>query len=336
MAVVKYHDGSNWVPITDGQQKIKYYNGTSWVVPQKVKYYSGGWKTAFTNDISGPTGGGVYAAIWSNTFGGFTVSYSAASDPSGIASFKLYYSKNNSSWTEVADLNTSGSSYNHTVPTADRQSYTTAYYKTIIIDTLGNSTTTTTRSYTTKPYGTFTGDPSSTSEGSGWQTWETGGTASWRTGLGDLYSGWVSSTYNYQYGYVFYGTDKFRATCRGYTPDSATVRIGKTNGSSGCGLALSIATHNYASKPSTPLGVDPSSMPNSFTSGIITAGNYEDIALSSGARSSMGVDSGFGLVLFPGSTTKSSSCSTSTYRVTGAPGDTSYFTNPWRITYTFN
>jgi len=341
MASVKYHNGSGWVTITDGQQKIKYHDGSNWVVPQRVKYYSGGWQTAWVNDISGPTGGGVYVAAWSDSIPGFTVYYNAAADPSGIATFKMQYSTNGTSWSDIGgsfnSLSTAGGNINYAPSTTNRANNYYSWFRTVIIDTLGNPTTTTAYAAVNKPYGTgFYGDPSSTSLNVGWGTYATGFNTPWRTGISDVYSGWVGSSSSYQYGYVFYGSNTFKNQCRGYAPDSATVSVSKSNASSGCGLALSFATHNYASRPTNPAGYDPTNMPNSFTSGNITYGATADVALSSGARSAMATDSGFGLVLFPGSTTQSTSCSGgSTYRVTAPPGDTTFDTDPWRITFNF-
>lgn len=331
MAAIKYHNGSGWVTILDGQQKIKYYNGSSWVVPQRVKYYSGGWQTAWVNDVSGPTGGSVYAAAWSDSVRGFNVSYNAASDPSGIAVAKLQYSPYYPwSWTDVADISTSGGTAPHTVSTSHRQSYSTAWYRTRYEDSLGNPSSTLPQAYTTKPFGSFAADPISTSLNVGWGTWATGFNTPWRTGISHVYSGWIGSSSSYQYGYVFYGDNTIggaSGSSRGYAPDSATVSVSKSS-SSGCGGVLTFATHNYGTRPTTPN----LSTPNGFSSGSITLGGHETVAFSSGARSAVATNSGFGLLIYPNSSLQSTSCAGgSTYRQTASPGDYTYDTDPWRI-----
>lgn len=331
MAVVKYHNGSSWVPISDGQQKIKYYNGSSWVVPQKVKYYSSGWQTAYVNDVSGPSGGVVYDAVWDEGFRGFRVYYNAASDPSGIVTAQLEYSNTlvaGGVWSAVANLTISSGavaagSADHVVSTTDRANRDYVFYRTRFVDSLGNVSTTTIQSFQPKPYGTFYADPSSNSLNVGWGTWSTGYGA-WRTGISDVFSGWASSTTGFQWGFVFYGANAIPT--RGYAPDSATVSISKSS-SSGCGGVVTMGTHNYATRPTTPT----LSAPNSFSSGIINQGGHETVSFSSNARSALGSNSNFGLVVDAGTTTVAPCGGGNTYRQTAPPGDTTYDTDPWRI-----
>ena len=252
-----------------------------------------------------------------------------ASDPSGIAEFRMEYSANGSSWTNLGNISTSGGSLNHAPSTANRAAYTYAWYRTYLRDNLGNDRYTTAQAFVQKPYGTYYMDPSSTSLNVGWGTWSTG-YGGWRTGISHVYSGWISSASAYQYGYVFYGSNQLGGNSgdsRGFTPDSATVSVSKSS-SSGCGGVLTFATHNYSSRPTTPN----LSTPNTFSSGTINFGGHETVSFSSGARAAIGDNSGFGLLIYPNNNNQITSCGGgSTYRQTSPPGNTTYDTDPWRI-----
>ena len=283
MARLKYHNGSTWVPVPDGSM-MKYRSGSSWVRPKSIKYHNGStWVEAWVDDNVGPTGGGIVFAGWSQSLPGFSISYASTSDPSGISSYTLQY-KDGSIWrsanqynsSNTTNLSTSGGTANFYVSTSDRGSSPTTFtFRTVAYDTIGNPTVSGEYSIKAKPSGVII-----VSAASG-DTWETGSTPAWRSPT-IMRAGWISSTFNYQYAYMFYGSNVVRNATHGYTPDNAYVRVSNNTGS-GCANTIAVSTHNYATRPSTPN----LSTAYTFTHPGIGAGGVADIELSSSATRAM-------------------------------------------------
>jgi len=183
----------------------------------------------------------------------------------------------------------------------------------------------------TKPLGTFY------VKAKGWGTW--GSSSGWRNdpqSLVSVLSGWLNTTYGYQYGYWFYGSSVSDVT-KGFIPDSATFRTLRGTADGCSGAVVAFATHNYASPPA---GAPVNDTAYWTTGTSQTQGNAREFTLTSGTRGRMAVDSDFGMFMYPGNAdgsingTAATTCSNgTTYRV---------FNSPWgdadsgRLTIVFN
>jgi len=281
-------------------------------------------------DNTGPTGGGISSISWNQALPGFTVNYAATSDSeSGVASYDLQYSADNSAWSTVSAISTAGSSYSYTVTSGNRGNL--HYFRTVAVDNAGNTTTSASSSIYAKPLGTFY----ITASGHGTY----GSSGGWRSDLdnvGSIFTGWIGSTYGYQYGHWFYGTS-VAAVAKGYTPDSGIIRTYRSS-ADGCTSGwFGFGTHNYGSQPAGA----PANDTTYFTKGQSQAvGAGKDYTLSAATLGRIPVYSNFGIFMYPADSngtldgTASTSCATgSTYRKFDSPFVDSI---SGRLTLTFN
>lgn len=305
--------GSIWDNVGRTELKVN-IGGSTWVNAKRVYVNRGGtnWGSPiWVYDETAPTGSVIHGLSWSDVHRGFSVAYSAVSDESGVAVYKLQYSTNNSSFTDVGTLSTSGGAFPHTVPTGDRNG--TVWYRTYFEDTIGNNDVSTAVGGTPKPYGDFSITPTD------YDTWETGaggGGATWKgydsgQSRAYLWSGYAgsSSSWANQYGFWFYGSNNISNVTKGYAPDSASVYYSRSS-SSGITGTVYFALHGYGSRPSTPIltAFDP------WTGAGITQGNSGEASLSSAARNNIATNTNVGIFMYPGVLNN-----TSYYRVIDSP-----------------
>lgn len=324
------HNGSGWQELTGTDRPYVHAGGSFQGVTNIYAHNGSGWQQVYQYDNTGPTGGGVTSIAWNQSLPGFTVNYASVSDSeSGVATYKLQYSSNNSSWSDVSSISVAGGSYSYSVSSGNRGSL--HYFRTVAIDNASNTTTSSSSSKYAKPLGTFY----VTATGHGTY----GSNGGWRSDLGNLgsvFSGWIGSTYGYQYGHWFYGST-VEAVAKGYSPDSGTIRTYRSS-SDGCSSAVvAFATHNYASQPSGA----PANDTTYWTTGTSqTVGNAREFTLTSGTLSRIGVDANFGMFMYPGYSngsidgTATTSCgSGSTYRIFDSPFSDA---NSGRLTLVYN
>ena len=149
-----------------------------------------------------------------------------------------------------------------------------------------------------------------------------------------MFVGWVSTTYTYQYGHWFYGNG-VENVAKGYSPDSGTIRTYRSN-SQGCsGSVVWFATHNHGTKPTTP------SLSLTYYTGTDTeqtVGNAKEFTLSASTLGRIGVDTTFGMFMYPGGPTFNNSTATtcatgSTYKIFDSPFSDA---NSGRLTLVYN
>lgn len=323
--------GGAWQELTGLDRPYVKVSGSWQGVTNGYAKVSGAWQQVYQYDNTGPTGGGVTSIVWNQSLPGFTVNYASVSDSeSGVATYKLQYSSNNSSWSDVTSgLSTGGGSHSYSVTSGNRG--TLHYFRTVAVDNANNTTTSSSSSKYAKPLGTFT----VTTTGHGTY----GSNGGWRSDIGNLgsiFSGWIGSTYGYQYGHWFYGST-VDAVAKGYAPDSGTIRTYRSS-ADGCSSAVvAFATHNYASQPAGA----PANDTTYWTTGTSqTQGNSREYTLTSATLGRIAVDSNFGIFMYPGNAdgsingTASTSCgSGSTYRVFDSPFSDA---NSGRLTLVFN
>lgn len=327
------HNGSGWQELTGTDRPYVHAGGSFQGVTNIYAHNGSGWQQVYQYDNTGPTGGGISSISWNQSLPGFTVNYASVSDSeSGVASYKLQYSSNNSSWSDVTTgLSTGGGSHSYTVTSGNRG--TLHYFRTVAQDNAGNTSSSASSSKYAKPLGTFY----VTATGHG--IWASAGSGSWRSDLGavgEIFHGWFNTTYAYQYGHWFYGSG-VDAVAKGYAPDSGTIRTYRSS-STGCtGDRVSFATHNYGSQPSGTPSLDRT---NYFNDGEQSQGNAKEYALSSGALNRIALDTNFGVFMFPGTSiggldnTQATTCGTNTtYRVFDSPFVDA---NSGRLTLVFN
>lgn len=273
-----------------------------------------------------------------------TVSWGAITDAnSGVASATLHelFFGSSSGYVSgssyvIPSNQWSGSSTTFTTPSNRRttpggESWQVVYYI-IATDNVGKSGQgTASTSRWTKPLGTFY----VTTTGHGTY----GSTGGWRSDLGNIgsvFSGWISNTYAYQYGYWFYGST-VSAVTKGYIPDSATFRTYRSSVDGCSGAVVAFATHNYASQPA---GAPANDITYWTTGTSQTQSNAREFTLTSGTRGRMAVDSNFGMFMYPGNAdgsingTAATNCSGgTTYRVFDSPFSDA---NSGRLTIVFN
>lgn len=287
--------GPTWDNVGRTELKVN-IGGSTWVNPRRVYVNRGGtnWGSPiWVYDETAPSGGTINALAWSDVHRGFSVSYSSVSDESGIAEYSLQYSTNNSSFTGIGSLSTSGGVFSHTLPLGDRNG--NVWYRAYMRDTVGNERVSTISfGGTPKPYGSFTVTPTD------WDTWETGaggGGATWKgydsgQSRDYLWSGYAgsSSSWANQYGFWFYGSNNITNVTKGYTPDSASVYYSRSTTSGTTGTVY-FALHGHGSRPSTPnlTTYDP------WTGAGITQGNSAEASLSSAARSNIATNYSVGI-----------------------------------------
>lgn len=317
--------GTTWDNVGRTELKVN-IGGSTWVNPRRVYVNRGGtnWGSPiWVYDETAPTGGQINGLAWSDGVRGFNVAYAAVSDESGIAEYSLQYSTNNSSFTGIGSLSTSGGVFPHTLPLGDRNG--TVWYRTYMRDTVGNERVSSPSfGGTPKPYGSFTVTPTD------WDTWETGaggGGATWKgydsgQSRNYLWSGYVSSTWANQYGFWFYGSNAFYTKTKGYTPDSATVFYNRTSTSGGNGDVY-FALHGHSTRPGTPnlTAYDPWSGPGG------TQGYSHEGSLSLAARQNIATNGSVGIFMYPGVANNSSY-----YRVVDSP---SISANSGRVTLNY-
>jgi hypothetical protein len=130
--------GPTWDNVGRTELKVN-IGGSTWVNPRRVYVNRGGtnWGSPiWVYDETAPSGGTINALAWSDVHRGFSVSYSSVSDESGIAEYSLQYSTNNSSFTGIGSLSTSGGVFSHTLPLGDRNG--NVWYRAYMRDTVGN------------------------------------------------------------------------------------------------------------------------------------------------------------------------------------------------------
>jgi len=324
------HDGSGWQELTGTDRPYVHAGGSFQGVTNIYAHNGSGWQQVYQYDNTGPTGGGITSISWNQSLPGFTVNYASTSDAgSGVSSYDLQYSSNNSSWSTVTSISTSGGSHSYSVSSGNRGNI--HYFRTVATDAANNTTTSAASSAYAKPLGTFY--VTATSHGT------YGSTGGWRSDLGNIgsiFSGWISSTYGYQYGHWFYGTS-VAAVAKGYAPDSGTIRTYRSS-ADGCSSAVvAFGTHDYASQPSGA----PANDTTYYTTGTSqTQGNAREFTLTSATLGRIAVYSNFGMFMYPGYSngtvdgTASTSCgSGSTYRVFDSPFSDA---NSGRLTLVYN
>lgn len=317
--------GSTWDNVSRTELKVN-TGGSTWVHARRVYVNRGGtnWGSPiWIYDETPPSGGGVGSVTWNGT--GATVFMNAVSDESGVSSYILQYSANNSSWINIFYAASTGGNVSHTIPTSHRNQ--TVYYRTYQADSVGNSSYSASVAFTPKPYGTFTVTPTD------YDTWETGsggGGASWKgydsgQSRAYLWSGYAGSTTSWgnQYGFWFYGNNAFTNVTKGYTPDSASVFYSRSS-SSGTTGTVYFALHGHGTRPGTP-GL---TAYDAWTGAGITVGNSAEASLSSAARSNIATNNAVGIFMYPGVLNNSSY-----YRVIDSPATNG---NSGRVTLTFN
>lgn len=274
------------VPSSD-YNKIIYFRTKATDRHGNVAYGTSGYRYV---DTIGPT----FNGDWSISANGnnMNFSYPSISDASSISSYKLQRLDTSTYVDVVTGLSTSGGSGTYTVPDSIRGAIKS--YRLLAIDDRGNATSSGSKDFQHRPKGTF--DVFSASS----NTWETAGTPSWR---GDIVSsnwsgntmigGYFSSTWNFQYGFWFYGANAFTQHTKGYAPDSAQIYYSR-NSSSGGDDIPSFATHSHATQPGTPN----LSTNNSFTGPVALWGGDAWADVSSGALSAMATNNNLGFFFY--------------------------------------
>ena len=308
-----------------GTKGVYAQTGASTYTQVKQIYVQTGASTytlVYQYDVTPPTGGGVSSLVWNQALPGFTVNYNSTADAaSGLASYTLQLDTG-SGYANVSSINSAGGSYSHTVTSGNRG--VLHNFRTVAVDNVGNTTTSSATSRYAKPLGTFYVTAADFSTW-GTATSGTGSPAGWRTDLGalsEIHVGWINTTYAYQYGYWFYGSG-VENVAKGYSPDSGTIRTYRSN-SLGCsGTVVWFATHNHGTKPTTP------STSLTYYSGTTTEqtiGNSQEFVLSAASLGRIGTDTTFGMFMYPGqsggafnSTQQTSCASGSTYKVFDSP-----------------
>lgn len=331
--IYRHVSGTTWANVPDGN-KILYHNGSGWVNPREILYHNGsGWVKAWDGDTTAPSGGNINNISWNGT--GFTVSYDAVSDLTGIASLTLYYGLNGGTMTAV-NLHPGGTPTTIAAgsvnvahkgrPTQSSPNTGFHYFYIAKADVVGNSINTGGSYQWAKPSGDWYFTPNNTLN-NGYGTWRVDNSPDWRTGITTSIFGF--GTYS-QYAYGFYNTD-FKGdrqtystgVTKGYTPDSGEVEIWDGT-SDGTGGTFYISTHAYKSHPGT--GTAPSTtVANSVETPLINYGYGAAISLPSGALSAMNSQSDWGLFLYH----------PSSYKVVSRPGDSGSYNGrtyySWRV-----
>ena len=273
-----------------------------------------------------------------------TVSWGAITDAnSGVASATLYelfigstsgfvggssYSIPSNQWSGGSTTFTTPSN-RRTTPTSE--SWQVTYYI-IATDNVGKSgqgEAATNR--WTKPLGTFY--ITASSHGT------YGSSSGWRNDLGNygsIFAGWWNTTYGYQYGHWFYGSNVYN-TAKGFVPDTATIRTYRSSADGCTGATVAFATHNYASQPS---GAPANNVTYYSTGTEQSQGNAREFDLSAATRGRMAVDSNFGMFMYPGnsngtvnSTAATNCAGGTTYRIFDSPFSDG---NSGRLTLVYN
>jgi hypothetical protein len=204
---------------------IKVYNGSSWV--QVYQY-----------DTTPPSGGGISSLVWNQAIPGFTVNYNSTADAdSGVASYTLQYSSDGSSFSDVSGISTAGGAYSYAISAGGRGA--THYFRTVTVDNVGLTTTSSALSKVAKPLGDFVFTPTGADSwnGSQWMGFTTADEAMVR----------YSTTY--AYGAWFCGTNIYDA-CKGYAADSGSAffqRAGAAQPNRGNSGTFSFRVHDRIS-----------------------------------------------------------------------------------------
>lgn len=304
------HNGSGWQQLTGTDRPYVHAGGSFQGVKNIYAHNGSGWQQVYQYDNTGPTGGGVTSIAWNQSLPGFTVNYASVSDSeSGVATYKLQYSSNDSSWSDVSGISVLGGSYSYSVSSGNRGSL--HYFRTVAIDNASNTTASSSSSMYAKPLGTFY----VTTTGHG--TYGTSG--GWRTDLANLtsiFTGWISTVYGFQYGHWFYGTG-VSTVAKGYAPDSGTIRTYRSSADGCSGATVAFGTHNYASQPASAPAADTT---YSTTGTSQTQGNAREFTLSAATLGRIAVDSNFGMFIYPSSATTATTCASgTTWRVFDSP-----------------
>lgn len=323
---------STFTEIT-GTKGIYAQTGASTYTVVKQVYVQTGASTytlVYQYDVTPPTGGGITSVVWNQGLPGFTVNFASTSDAtSGIASYSLQYSADGSSYSSLGSISTAGGSYSYSVTSGNRGNL--HYFRTVAVDNIGNTNTSAAVATYAKPLGTFYVTTT------GHNTY--GSNGGWRSdfaNIGSIFSGWINSTYGYQYGHWFYGTG-VSTVAKGYVPDSATIRTYRSSADGCSGAVVAFGTHNYASQPAGA----PANDTTYWTTGTSqTQLNAREFTLTAATRGRMAVDANFGMFMYPGNAdgtingTASTSCgSGSTYRIFDSPISDA---NSGRLTLVFN
>lgn len=334
MSTLKRYTSSGWTTVPDGDA-VKYFNGTSWVPAVGVYRFDGtNWVKIWSGDTDAPSGG-VPTATWNNSTGGWTVSYTAVSDPSGISGLTLYYGLSGGTMSSV-NLHPGGTPTSIAAgsvnvahkgrPTQGSPSTGWHVFYIAKTDTLGNSINTNSLYSWAKPSGDWYFTPNNTLN-NGYGTWRVDSSPDWRTGITQSIFG--TGSYS-QYAYGFYNTDfkgdRYTYTTgvtKGYTPDSGEVEIWDGN-SDGTGGTFYISTHGYKSHPGTSTAPS-TTVANSVQTPTINWGYGAAISLPSGALSAMNSQNNWGLFLYHNSN----------YKVVSRPGDSGAYNGrtyySWRV-----
>ena len=335
MSLIYRRVGSNNWPLVPDGDKLQYRVGSNNWDPAVAAYRRRGpndWQKIWDGDTSAPSGG-LPSASWNGT--GFTVNYTAISDPSGIADVTLYWGLFNGTMSSTTIYNGGATSLaagsvnvaHKGRPTQSSPNTGFHYFYISKTDGLGNHINTNGVYYWAKPSGDWYFTPNGTLN-SGYGTWRVDNTPDWRTDVSSSIFGTGSFS---QYAYGFYNTDFYgnqttysTGVTKGYTPDSGEVEV-YDNNNTGTGGTFNFSTHAYKTHPGT--GTAPNTTTaNTFSIGPIYYGYGGAASLPSGALSAMTSQSGgWGLFMFD----------SSNYRDTGRPGVTGTYNNrtwyAWRL-----
>jgi hypothetical protein len=286
------------------------------------------WVQVYQWDTVAPTGGGIASIVWNQSLPGFTINYNSTADAdSGIASYTLQYSSNGSSYSNVSAISAAGGAYSYSVTSGNRGAL--HYFRTVAVDNVGLTTTSTASSAYSKPLGTFTIDPG---DGGVVAKGDSFGTspAQWR-GLSAEAIVRIGYSGANAYGAFFYNTD-LADVCLGYSPDSGSFFIQRSpagsavTGSSG---TYSFRLHNLPSNGNPSLGA--TFYGNTVTNGAGTMsgdGSFTTVTMDSTWFPLIANGTGRGIALTAHSAVGSGGASlTTTASVNGQSG---------RITLVFN
>ncbi|CAB4153877.1 hypothetical protein UFOVP625_32 [uncultured Caudovirales phage] len=239
-----YKSGSP-TTVTSGTNVYVYTGSSTTARANYIKVYNGSsWVTVYQYDTTPPSGGGISSIVWNQAIPGFTVNYNSTSDAdSGLASYTLQYSSNGSSYSDVGAISTSGGAYSYAISSGGRGA--THYFRTVAVDNVGLSTTSSALSKVAKPLGDFLFVPTSGDSWNGSQ-WM-GFNANYA-----LYEATVRYSTTYPYGAYFFGSSIVDA-CKGYAADSGTAyfqRAGASQNNRGNTGTFSFRAHDLISNGS--------------------------------------------------------------------------------------